>query len=201
MTETERSDPSDKSLAWSDPKLVLDQWHKYEAIAMHFNDLLMRFRTQALGGLATVAALAGLVVKDATAFELPVFFLVLLLFWFAAWYLDQGYYSKLLAGAIVELLNFEKHAGVVGSTHRIQLSTTIESVVGGRANATRVVRWFYSLIACGLVILIAATFGRALSEGRASGTAAVALPVTFTVDAFPTSPEGGARSTVESGTQ
>ena len=41
-----------KRKQWDDPELVLDQWYKYEQIAMHFNDLLMRFRTQALAGLA-----------------------------------------------------------------------------------------------------------------------------------------------------
>jgi hypothetical protein len=47
----------------------------------------MRFRTQALGGLATVATIAGLITKDdkSTDVELLVFFGVLLLFWIAAW--------------------------------------------------------------------------------------------------------------------
>lgn len=184
--------------AWTDAELILDQWHKYEAITMHFNDLLMRFRTQALGGLATVATLAGLLSKDAKAAsaELPVFFGVLLLFWIAAWQLDQRYYSRLLAGAVAELEAFEKNASKdsVDGTQRIALSTTIERVAGGRSHSKHVVCLFYALIATGLVVLIAATTARALVAGRAEPAPSVALPVTFTVDAISKVQDGGATS-------
>ena len=39
-------------------------WDKYEEVAMHFNDLLMRWRLQAMGGLATLVTLSGLVVGE-----------------------------------------------------------------------------------------------------------------------------------------
>jgi hypothetical protein len=178
---------------WSDPELILDQWQRYEAITMHFNDLLMRFRTQALGGLATVATLAGLLSKDAksASAELPVFFFVLLIFWIAAWQLDQRYYSKLLGGAVAELEEFEK-ATIENDRHRIGLSTTIERVVGGPSQSKAVVSWFYGLITFGLVILIGATTARALTAERAEASATVALPVTCTVDALLKIAGGGA---------
>lgn len=36
---------------------VFEVWTKYEDIAMHFNDLLIKLRTQALGGVAAISAL------------------------------------------------------------------------------------------------------------------------------------------------
>ncbi len=39
-----------------------DAWKEYERVAMHFNDLLIRLRTQSIGGVAAFAAIAGIVV-------------------------------------------------------------------------------------------------------------------------------------------
>jgi hypothetical protein len=161
---------ADKTKQWSDPDLVLDQWHKYEGIAMHFNDLLMRFRTQALGVLATVSALAGLIGKDSATAEadLPVFFSVLLIFWVAAWQLDQRYYSRLLEGAVNELEAFESASGGEGQQPRIRLSSAIENVVGGRDKSRCVVATFYIVIAFGLLVLIGATSLRFRGHGPSS---------------------------------
>ena len=41
-------------------------WEKYEDIAMHFNDLLMRLRTQALAGIAAISTLVGIFTKAGT---------------------------------------------------------------------------------------------------------------------------------------
>jgi hypothetical protein len=38
-------------------------WEKYEDIAMHFNDLLMRLHTQGLAGIAAVSTLVGIFTK------------------------------------------------------------------------------------------------------------------------------------------
>jgi hypothetical protein len=42
-------------------------WEKYEDIAMHFNDLLIRLRTQSLAGVAALSALVGIFSKDGPA--------------------------------------------------------------------------------------------------------------------------------------
>jgi hypothetical protein len=34
-------------------------WKEYEGVAMHFNELLIRLRTQALGGVAAISAITG----------------------------------------------------------------------------------------------------------------------------------------------
>jgi hypothetical protein len=44
-------------------------WDRYENVAMHFNDLIIRLRTQALGALAGVVAISGLAVNFAQKAE------------------------------------------------------------------------------------------------------------------------------------
>jgi hypothetical protein len=38
---------------------LLDAWKEYERVAMHFNDLLIRFRSQSLAAVAAFATIAG----------------------------------------------------------------------------------------------------------------------------------------------
>src|SRR3954453_20225100 len=70
-------------------------WSKYEDIAMHFNDLLMRLRTQSLAGIAAVSALVGIFSKTSIAevkTELLVaeaIFIAMGVFWVAIWCLDM----------------------------------------------------------------------------------------------------------------
>jgi hypothetical protein len=89
-------------------------WEKYEDIAMHFNDLIIRLRTQALAGVAALSTLVGIFAKtDLGSFsytwEIAGFvFSGLSLFWIAIWVLDFGYYNRLLMGAVAALLELEK---------------------------------------------------------------------------------------------
>jgi hypothetical protein len=43
---------------------VFELWEKYEQIAMHFNDLLIKLRTQALAGVAAISAIVGVFAKS-----------------------------------------------------------------------------------------------------------------------------------------
>lgn len=43
---------------------IRELWEKYEQIAMHFNDLIIRLRTQALAGVAALSTLVGLFAKS-----------------------------------------------------------------------------------------------------------------------------------------
>ncbi len=43
---------------------MFELWDKYEAITMHFNDLLMKLRTQALAGVAALSAVDGIFAKN-----------------------------------------------------------------------------------------------------------------------------------------
>ena len=86
---------------------------KYEEIAMHFNDLLIRLRTQALGGVAALSTLVGLFAKTSagvnTSWEIAaVFFLCVCFLWVAVWIIDFCYYNRLLLGAVVALVALEE---------------------------------------------------------------------------------------------
>jgi len=144
---------------WDDPELILDHWYKYEQIAMHFNDLLMRFRTQALGGLTAVGTLAAVFAsaKGLAASYLPAFFCVLSILWIAAWVLDCRYYSLLLSGAVKEIRRLEKLTDDAG-IQRIALSTSIETRATGRWINN--VHAFYGLVFVALVILSGLTVTR-----------------------------------------
>jgi hypothetical protein len=108
----------------------IEIWFHYEEIAMHFNNLIMQFRLQLMGGagvIGTVAAyLIGGKVNDPgqrhwLRFLVSSGLLVLII---AAAVLDLAYYDRLLKGAVAALLEFEKNHP------DIQMSTRIEQTVG-----------------------------------------------------------------------
>jgi hypothetical protein len=116
-------------------------WREYERVAMHFNDLIIRLRSQSLGGVAAVATLAAVVARNDTTAELrwgllAGAFFFLCMFWVAVWCLDIGYYNRLLSGAVDALLTIEAESQSSGSVDRIVLSTKIEERVksGGGVN-------------------------------------------------------------------
>src|ERR1019366_10562259 len=85
---------------------VHDLWAKYEDIAMHFNDLLIRLRTQALAAVAALSTLVGIFTKTDpnsvhVSWEIATaVFLGLSIFWIAIWIIDFCYYNRLLIGAV-----------------------------------------------------------------------------------------------------
>src|SRR5665811_1811727 len=77
-----------------------DLWEKYEDIAMHFNDLLIRLRTQALAGVAAISTLVSIFARSGSdlriSWEVAVGVLLFLcLFWIAIWIIEFCYYNKL----------------------------------------------------------------------------------------------------------
>ena len=127
---------------------VLELWKKYEDVAMHFNDLLMRWRLQAMGGLAGLVTLAGFVVGDAATLDaryraMLILSGVLTFGWVGVALIDLFYYRRLLRGAVNALLAIEK------SHPTITLSTAIENEA---ATASVVTPWIFYL--CGLIPLV-----------------------------------------------
>jgi hypothetical protein len=113
---------------------MFEAWQEYEKIAMHFNDLLIRLRTQALGGVAAVAVLAAIIARgDISATlrweVLVASFFMLLLFWFAIYSLDTFYYNRLLEGAVDAIVRLETADKKGEPFPGLQLSTQIEDVV------------------------------------------------------------------------
>ena len=116
---------------------VFELWQKYEDIAMHFNDLLIRLRTQALAAIAALATIIGVFAKAGedrhTSWEMVAFaFAILSVFWIAIRVIDFCYYNRLLEGAVAALLNVEEESKGKLYLQSIDMSTKIEAAVAGR---------------------------------------------------------------------
>jgi hypothetical protein len=127
---------------------AVEVWKKYEDITMHFNDLIMRWRLQAMGGLATLVTVGGFVARDATTLAIGhkaalILSGMLACAWSGIAFIDLFYYRKLLKGAVSCILDFESKCPC------IELSTKIEKDAKWGGNYAPWV--FYSL---GLLPLI-----------------------------------------------
>ena len=119
-----------------DPELV-DAWARHEKIAMHFNDLIMKVRIQALGALAAIITIGGVALKAfPTGSGMPwgivmSVFIALLALWVAIWVLDFLYCNRLLMGAVDAILKLEDE---INSENKIEIvmSHKIEDAVRGR---------------------------------------------------------------------
>jgi hypothetical protein len=105
---------------------VFATWCKYEDIAVHFNELMMRWRLQAIGGLLTLVTLAGFVVGDAPSDEARYRAMLILsatlgMAWMGVALIDLCYYRKLLAGAVDAIIDLEV------ATTDLRLSQTIDA--------------------------------------------------------------------------
>ena len=157
------------------PEQLVQLWTKYEEIAMHFNDLLIRLRTQAIAGVATIVTAAGFLTSRQSAslasepWEAVAGVSILLLFaWGTIWMIDVCYYSRLLRGAVVALLEIEKL-----TKDRITFSHRVEQVVRRKAEVSVTqlekrsgwqVKLFYFPIAVFLVIAVGVSVYEALDQ-------------------------------------
>jgi hypothetical protein len=108
-------------------------WEKYEDIAMHFNDLLMRLRTQSLAGVAALSTLVGVFTKGGPGTNTGwlvagAVFTAMALFWMAICCVDITYYNRLLRGAVTALKRLEYESKPTALTaSEINMSTLIEA--------------------------------------------------------------------------
>ena len=141
---------------------VFELWKKYEDMAMHFNDLIIKLRTQALAAVAALATIVGVFAKadtDAhTRWEMVAFaFFILLIFWIAIWVIDFRYYNRLLIGAVSALIELEKQSKDKLRVRHIDISTRIEAAVAGKLGLEgtnlSLGRWaFYGLVTFALIV-------------------------------------------------
>ena len=109
---------------------IIDLWFRYEEIAMHFNNLLMQFRLQLMGGAGVIGTVASYLIGAKVTEPHEHNWLRALVstgLWVliaAAASLDLFYYDRLLKGAVAGLLELE------AQNPTIQMSTRIEAVVG-----------------------------------------------------------------------
>ena len=131
-------------------------WKEYEGVAMHFNDLLLRIRSQSLAAVAAFATVAGVLLQSEAIDQrfrwgaLTAVFVALGVFWIAIWVLDFTYYNLLLIGAVRALTSVEALSSKGEALTEITLSTEIErAVVQGSKERVSVAigRWsFYVLV-------------------------------------------------------
>jgi hypothetical protein len=107
-------------------------WEKYEDIAMHFNDLLMRLRSQSIAGIAALSTIVGVLAKGDVGdlrvswLVATMMFVAMALVWVAVWCIDFLYYNVLLVGAVEAIKQLEEESGR-GSPKSINMSTLIEA--------------------------------------------------------------------------
>jgi hypothetical protein len=164
-------------------------WEKYEEVAMHFNDLILRLRVQVLGGVTAVFALSGIAVnfaaRPATPEQWDVIFgtlLFLIAAWVAIAILDLCYYHTLLLGAVDALLELEENSNIVLSTRiekrfrRLRPRTEAEHREWKRWMSERF--WPIAFYGLGLSTLVIAALMTKHVSSKLSGTVSdVALKV------------------------
>jgi hypothetical protein len=145
---------------------IFKVWDKYETIAMHFNDLLIKLRMQAIGGVAAIATIVAVIGNTSSensfnwAIMAGVFFF-LCVFWTAIWVLDFKYYNRLLLGAVDALFEIEKLSKTTTHIEELKLSHKIEgAVIGSNKKIDKILhkklsfgrQWFYRIVFFGLLI-------------------------------------------------
>jgi len=113
-----------------EPADVRRLWAKHEGIAMHFNDLLMRLRSQSLAGIAAISTLVGVFTREGVAdihldwLVATALFIAMAFSWIAIFALDYFYYNRLLLGAVEALKQLERKTTTAAMP--INMSTLIE---------------------------------------------------------------------------
>lgn len=109
--------------------LYMDEWKQVINTQMHFNDIVLRFRTMSLTAFVTLIAAIIALSKIATLNRATVVLLMCmpLILWVAAGALDFFYYHRLLLGAVVQADKFDKSSmakkyGLFGMTSCITSS-------------------------------------------------------------------------------
>jgi hypothetical protein len=153
-----------------DEVCVESLWAKYEDIAMHFNDLLMRLRSQSLAGVAAVSALIGIFSKEG-ALDIHLDWVVaeaifgaLALFWVAVCCLDLLYYNRLLTGAVTAIKQLEEQTKPRANFNGyINMSTVIEAEFKTNPFRLKSPR-FIGVTAFYIIVLLAIVAGGVFSD-------------------------------------
>lgn len=130
---------------------VIALWFHYETVAMHFNELIIQYRLQLMGGAGAIGALSGYLIGSKVESPIMRYKLrayvssILLLLMLAAFYLDIYYYNELLRGAVSALLKLESEYSDI-----LYMSTSIKQQFSG--GATKHIYIAYSFVLVPLII-------------------------------------------------
>ncbi|MEQ8427620.1 MAG: hypothetical protein RLT87_00730 [Gammaproteobacteria bacterium] len=92
---------------------AINLWFHYEEIAMHFNELIIQYRLQLMGGAGAIGAIASYLVGSKVESEIDrhklraLISTGLLIIFVSAAYLDLFYYNELLRGSVDALIELE----------------------------------------------------------------------------------------------
>jgi hypothetical protein len=141
-----------EKLRLEEVKQRFDVWSKHEDIAMHFNDLTLRLRLQALAGVGASALIAGSIFTHQGQIELQqigVFLIAVSGVWAAIFCLDWFYYHALLKAAANSIVELEKSMPDVSLSKRIE-----DEVKGGRTARSAFYAIIFLLLAGGGIALV-----------------------------------------------
>lgn len=176
---------------------MLLTWEKHEKIAMHFNELILKIRIQALGAIAAIVTIGGVLLKaDTSSPNLPwgliaCVFAALFVFWIAIWLLDFLYYNRLLMGAVDCLLAIE-NAIAAGKPIAFEMSHKIEDAVIGKPpvhrekGSLRGPTLFYVIVAA--VLFVGAAYSAVIHIRHAHQNNGVGVGIPLTYHAKPDGP-------------
>ncbi len=106
---------------------AMELWFHYEEIAMHFNELIIQYRLQLMGGIGAIGAVSGYLIgskvdDEGMRHKLRAFVATgLFILFIAAAVLDIFYYNELLRGAVAAIIELESNYP------ELNLSTTIKN--------------------------------------------------------------------------
>jgi|AntDeeMinimDraft_4_1070355.scaffolds.fasta_scaffold04284_2 hypothetical protein len=113
-----------------DMEYLKEEWKTTIEIQMHFNDLIIRFRSIVLSVFLTgLGVVYGFSEKFGTDKNLLFVLILALVFWVCCFLLDNFYYQKLLIGAVKHAKKFDdnkffRKKGLFGLTKRISLEVS-----------------------------------------------------------------------------
>ncbi len=131
---------------------TIDLWYHYEEVAMHFNNLIMQYRLQLMGGIGVIGTVSGYLVGEKVTDHYRRHMLRalvssgLLILIVAAVSLDLYYYNELLRGTVDALLKIEE------KYEELNLSTSIKARFPH--GATTLIKYVYTLIILPLIAFV-----------------------------------------------
>jgi len=102
--------PSLKGKDYKILNLYIKEWEVIINTQMHFNDLLLRFRSITLTAFVTLIGITIAIqeVISLTNQDIILILIIIATLWITAFILDFGYYNRLLLGSVAQALKFDK---------------------------------------------------------------------------------------------
>lgn len=116
-------------------------WAKCEDVAIHFNELIIKMRTQVLSTITIIGTLLGVLSRmpeqGSPHNTIAIGFALLLLAWLGVGCIDALYYGRLLKGAVDEIVRVEEMTkGAIQLSKKIDTSCGVKHLPDGARSAS-----------------------------------------------------------------